>query len=123
MLAKSAQAWADELRKNNCAMVHDNQSQYGENIFWASATRWSDGRTEVQDISGEFVVDDWASEMNDYHYETNSCAPGRMCGHYTQTIWRTTEEVGCAKAICEDGGQIWLCRYSPGGNIVGERPY
>ena len=123
VLARGAQAWADELRKNNCAMVHANQSQYGENVFWASATRWSDGSREVQDISAKLVVDDLASELLDYNYETNSCAPGKMCGHYTQIVWRDTEEVGCAKAICDDKSQVWVCRYSPHGNIVGEKPY
>ena len=122
-LAKSAQVWADELKKKTCAMVHANQNQYGENIFWASATRWSDGSREVQDISAKLVVDDLASEVLDYNYEANSCAPGKMCGHYTQIVWRDTEEVGCAKAICDDKSQVWVCRYSPHGNIVGEKPY
>ncbi len=121
-LARDAQIWADTLKKRDCAMVHSTQRKHGENIFWASATVWSSGKREVQDISAEFVVDDWASETADYRYESNTCV-GPMCGHYTQIVWSTTEEVGCAKAICADGGQVWVCRYNPPGNYKGERPY
>jgi uncharacterized protein YkwD len=54
-LAKDAQAWAEVLSKKNCKMRHSKQRAHGENLFWASAKRWSDGRREVQNISGEFV--------------------------------------------------------------------
>ncbi len=122
-LAKDAQAWAGVLGKKNCAMRHSKQREYGENIFWASAERWSDGRREVQNISGESVVNDWASEVRDYNYKKNKCRRGRRCGHYTQLVWRRTQEVGCGVAVCADKSQIWVCRYHPPGNIIGQRPY
>ena len=39
-------------------------------------------------------------------------------GHYTQIVWRTTREVGCAKA---EGRQFdfLVCRYYPAGNVIG----
>ena len=54
-------------------------------------------------------------------------------GHYTQMVWRTTKEVGCATASgsgsvsqAQGGGSgevVYLvCRYSPPGNMQGERP-
>ena len=40
------------------------------------------------------------------------------CAHYTQMIWPTTTDIGCAMA--PGGGYNWLvCRYSPGGNKDG----
>ena len=33
----------------------------------------------------DIVARRWGfSEAADYDYESNTCAPGRMCGHYTQ---------------------------------------
>lgn len=130
-LAQDAQGWADKLKeKNNCAMVHATQQQgkeQGENLFWASARTktWLDGKVEVevQNISTAFIVDDWASEIRDYNYVTNECDSGSMCGHYTQIVWRKSQEVGCGMAICPDKSQVWVCRYNPPGNYKGKRPY
>jgi pathogenesis-related protein 1 len=125
-LAKSAQAWADNLKQtNHCQMRHSKaDGKYGENLFWGSAMNWSDGRRELQQVSPQQVVDSWASEKADYDYANNSCAPGKMCGHYTQIVWRTTTTVGCAMAVCEDTRtQVWVCQYQPVGNWVGNKPY
>lgn len=122
-LAQDAQAWAETLSKKNCRMRHAPQQQHGENIFWASAQRWSDGRREVQNVSGESVVNNWGSEVRDYSYKKNKCRRGRRCGHYTQVVSRRTRKVGCGMAVCADKGQVWVCRYDPPGNIVGQRPY
>lgn len=52
--------------------------------------------------------------------DSNLC----KCGHYTQMIWRATREIGCAVAKRKDiPGYIALCRYSPSGNTIGEKPY
>ncbi|MBN1209800.1 MAG: hypothetical protein JXB05_33430 [Myxococcaceae bacterium] len=59
------------------------------------------------------VVQSWASEAASYDYGTNACAPGKQCGHYTQIVWRSTTQVGCATKLCNS---------SPPGNYVGQRP-
>lgn len=125
-LETSAQAWADQLRQTNqCRMQHSRpEGRYGENLFWASALRWSDGRRELAAVTARKVVDSWGSEQRDYHYANNSCKPGRMCGHYTQLVWRDTTHVGCAVAVCPDSqDQVWVCQYQPAGNWVGRKPY
>lgn len=125
-LEVSAQAWADNLKQtNNCRMRHSTpEGRYGENLYWASALTWSDGRRELQKVSSEIPVDSWGSEKLDYSYEENSCKPGKMCGHYTQMVWRTSTKVGCAMAVCEDSQeQVWVCQYQPAGNWVGSKPY
>ncbi len=125
-LALSAQVWADNLKwSNHCQMQHSKPNGlYGENLYWASPVRWSNGRLELQNVSAEKVVDSWGSEQVDYDYQTNRCKPGKMCGHYTQMVWRTTTKVGCAVAVCENTlEQVWACQYQPAGNWVGRRPY
>lgn len=125
-LETSAQAWADNLKQTNrCKMRHSKgEGRYGENIFWASAMAWSDGRKELQQVTPQHVVDSWGSEKADYDYASNSCKPGKICGHYTQVVWRTTTSVGCAMAVCDDTRtQVWVCQYQPAGNWVGNKPY
>lgn len=125
-LAASSQRWADHLKKENqCRMQHSKpDGNYGENLYWASAIRWSDGKREVQQVSPQKVVDAWGSEVKDYDYAHNTCMQGKMCGHYTQVVWKHTSRVGCAFAVCEDSKeQVWVCQYQTPGNWVGEKPY
>jgi len=125
-LAASSQRWANHLKaENQCRMQHSKpDSKYGENLYWASALRWSDGKREVQQVNPQKVVDSWGSEVKDYDYTHNSCTPGKMCGHYTQVVWKSTSRVGCAFAVCESSSdQVWVCQYETPGNWVGEKPY
>jgi pathogenesis-related protein 1 len=70
--------------------------------------------------TGAQVSDAWASEKAYYDYETNSCSA--ICGHYTQQVWATTTDLGCAMKACGNGF-IVACEYGPGGNYQGQRPY
>jgi pathogenesis-related protein 1 len=127
-LAAFARAWADELARQGCTMRHRPREgafaqKYGENLYHASPVSWSDGRTEVQQISPEQVVDLWDSEKADYDPAANACAEGRMCGHYTQLVWAQSMRLGCSMKICDDRAQLWVCNYDPPGNVTGQRPY
>lgn len=110
-LASYAQEWANRLIREN-KFEHRQNSPYGENLAWAS------GRL----LSPQQVVDMWGSEVKDYTYATNSCKPGKMCGHYTQIVWRNTKQVGCGMAR-SNGKEIWVCNYDPPGNYIGQKPY
>ena len=119
-LAQSAQSWANTLAKESCSIRHAPQSirrGAGENIwFGTNYDIWN-----VKDM-----VTDWIAEKSDYVYDTNTCAIGKMCGHYTQIVWSKTESVGCGIVSCQDSGndaRIFVCRYSPAGNIIGQKPY
>ncbi|MFN7117691.1 MAG: CAP domain-containing protein [Saprospiraceae bacterium] len=111
-LAAFAQEWANKLAKT-CNMKHRQKSPYGENIYWKSA---ASNPTEV--------VDAWASEQQYFNHKTQQCkGEWSVCGHYTQLIWENTKRVGCAVAVCKDGGEIWVCNYDPPGNYIGQKPY
>lgn len=119
-LAGVAQGWANQLKNEGCAMYHSGNG-YGENIYKASALMWSDGRRDLQKKTPQQVTDSWGSEIKFYDYESNSCSG--VCGHYTQVVWKNTQEVGCAMSVCGDNSQIWVCSYYPAGNVVGRKPY
>ncbi|KAG6505571.1 pathogenesis-related protein PRB1-3-like [Zingiber officinale] len=111
-LARFARRWANQ-RRRNCDMVH-SMGPYGENLFWGGAgADW----TAVQ------AVEEWAKEAEDYDRDSNECAPGKMCGHFTQLVWNETDKVGCALVNCIKGGVIITCNYDPPGNYVGESPF
>lgn len=133
-LARQAAAWANKLKEDGCSMKHSHAAKIGENLYWASALKkgsrgkgkstwqWS---VTPQPITEKDVVAAWATEQPWYSRATDTCeAPlGKTCGHYTQIVWKTTREVGCAKALCGDSSQVWVCNYAPAGNVVGQRPY
>ena len=116
-------SWSDELAQiaddwaNQCVWEH-SMGETGENLAWFSYT-----------VEPAEVVEAWFSEISDYDYDTNTCAAGKMCGHYTQVVWRDTTKVGCAVVSCPDvegigmAGDLWVCEYDPPGNWVGEKPY
>lgn len=114
-IASAAQTWA-----NGCNWSHSSNA-YGENIYAVS------GDT----VTGQAVVDDWASESVDYDYATNSCS--NVCGHYTQVVWADTTQVGCGVKVCTTNspfpakyGPTWtfvVCDYDPPGNVGNQSPY
>lgn len=128
-VAAIAQEWADQLasQDESCTTPGHRDDlgarNLGENLFWA----WAPGSAAPPLVTSQNVVDSWGSESQDYDATTHTCAEGSVCGHYTQIVWRTTEQVGCGKASCESSQNgptiIWVCNYSPPGNIGGETPF
>jgi hypothetical protein len=43
-------------------------------------------------------------------------------GHYTQIVWRSTTRVGCA-VTRNSSDEYLVCRYSQGGNVLGEQVF
>jgi len=117
-LAAQAQNRAIALARQGCALEHGMlPDDVGENLYRASALRREFGGDALFVVSPAQVVDAWGAESNDYSPFTGACAPNRQCGHYTQIVWPSTEEVGCGMAVCPSLGQVWVCRYRPRGNI------
>lgn len=120
-LAKQAKEWADK-----CDFSHNpdlGKTRSGQNIYASSDVRES--ITEAARVASQM----WADEKRDFDAANNTCASGKICGHYTQMAWKSTTEVGCAVAACPttirnfEAGVIVVCDYSPAGNVVGQRPF
>jgi pathogenesis-related protein 1 len=139
-LAAYAQEWADNEAKTACNHpMHRTQQElqakrYGENLAAA-------GGVPAPMTNAQWAVDGWAGEVKCWTYGTSGVGLGGTekcdmacytqmrsdgCGHYTAIVWRNTTEVGCGVASCQAGGatwDIWICNYSPPGNVVGQKPY
>ena len=118
-LAQSSNNWA-----SRCIWGHSGTPGVGENIYAISIRSPNTSAFNV-----DIPVQAWGSEKPYYFYNTNTCATGQVCGHYTQMIWANTRFVGCAIQDCPIitnlgyGGTYVVCQYSPPGNFGGQRPY
>jgi hypothetical protein len=117
-LASDARAWAWELARSGRFEHSPDQpgkAPEGENL-WARTPRA---------FSPEAMVHLWAAEKHDYRpgvFPNNSRSGDvENVGHYTQLIWRSTQQVGCATAVGPNE-EVLVCRYSQAGNVYGERP-
>ncbi len=119
-LAATAQAWANQcidtaapagLIDHNPNRSQGHPYYVGENVYGTSGTATATGAVML-----------WASEEANYNYASNTCSG--ICGHYTQIVWRTSLELGCALSTCPDltYRSSIVCNYGPGGNSGG-RPY
>ncbi len=124
-LEQLAQRWADR-----CKFEHPDTSKFpdyrgvGQNIAMSSGKPTMDGLAAA-----------WYNEVKYYTYANNSCAPKKMCGHYTQVcellfnpdtcyiwlkkqhfdvqmVWANTEKIGCAMTKCS-GNYLLVCQYEP----------
>lgn len=122
-LANGSQAWA-----NTCNWNHSNVPGVGENLYAGAVSSGFPTNVERDAITNASGFG-WADEFPSYNYAANTCSG--TCGHYTQMVWRTTTQVGCALKQCTTGSPfgaqfpnwtIVVCQYSPPGNN-GSRPY
>ncbi|KAK9688751.1 hypothetical protein RND81_09G008500 [Saponaria officinalis] len=103
--------WYANQRRGDCALIHST-GPYGENIFWGSENNWTPNQ----------AVNVWSSQEAYYNYKANSFLPNKDCWHYTQVVWRSSKQVGCAKVKCLSCDTFVVCEYNPHGNTIGQRP-
>jgi pathogenesis-related protein 1 len=109
-LATTAQEWADYLStKRNLEHRQGGGSGFGENLAAGS-------------ISPTELVNLWCDEQTNYDPQLGQCRSGK-CGHFTQVVWRRTQELGCGLASHRRYGKVLVCNYDPPGNLVGEPPF
>ena len=112
-LAQQAQAWADTLaRSNRFEHAHDRTGA-GENLWMGSARAYS-----AEQMIGGFVEEARYFRTGRFP-NVSSTGSWVDVGHYTQLIWRGTQQVGCAVGQGREN-DILVCRYFPAGNVIGE---
>jgi len=138
--------WDDQLARfastvaGQCELSHSSAAErtnitswigtyVGENVAGGAPAALVDA-TNAAKVSADldFALTLWWNEKTSYDYATNTCAPGRVCGHFTQVAWAQTKAVGCAVVMCTEYPTLGsaysvACEFAPGGNIVGQKPY
>lgn len=114
-LARDAEKWAVTLAKEG-RMRHasvDERGGAGENLWMGSAGSYS----------ATFMVRAFAEEKRHFRPgkfpDISRTGNWRDVGHYTQVVWRGTQEVGCA-VVRNSRDDFLVCRYWPAGNIYGQ---
>jgi uncharacterized protein YkwD len=116
-LAADALAYAQQMARTG-RFAHADQPQgmgrEGENLW--TGTREAYRYREM--------ADDWIAEKRSFK---NGVTPDfsttgnyEDVAHYTQIIWRGSRTVGCALASSPTSDYL-VCRYSPPGNVVGQK--
>lgn len=66
------------------------------------------------------AVDNWYEEIYKYNFKRPRFNP--LTGHFTQLVWRSTDEIGFGVGVGKDRREwcVWIVSlYNPIGNTVG----
>ncbi|XP_075909387.1 cysteine-rich venom protein latisemin-like [Petromyzon marinus] len=116
--AENSRVWA-----NGCSLTHSpaasrktSMFDCGENLFISSAP-----------FTWNYAIRDWYNEVTSpgFVYDQGPKGPGAV-GHYTQVVWYSSFQVGCAVNYCASTAKyFYVCHYCPAGNLASRinRPY
>lgn len=108
--------WDDTLASyaneaaNKCAMDHTG-GPYGENLFaiYPGYDDWNSGTVDA--------VKSWVYEVKNYNY--NKPGFNMDTGHFTQSVWKGTDKIGCSwNTVACDGAAYLFCEFSSPGNVL-----
>lgn len=118
-LAGEAQVWAEKLAREG-RMRHASKQESGgagENLWMGSAGYYS-----PQTMISAFVDERRIYRHGPFGESVSTTGKWQDVGHYTQVVWRGTQQVGCA--VSRNAKDDFLvCRYYPAGNYWGQAAY
>lgn len=109
-LSDFAQAYADKIAGENNMAHSDCQwgsKRVGENLAWCSG----------MPMTGTSMTQMWYDEIKDYDFSNGTFT--METGHFTQVVWKETQEIGIGLAQSSDGGWYGVANYYPAGNMMG----
>lgn len=108
-LCKYAQEWADTLSRR-AVLQSRGGTRYGENIFCVQSSA-------PIELSGGDPVEQWYKEGKAHLFGRE---PSTLkTGHFTQIVWRESEQIGVAIARNRNGQIFVVANYDPPGNVIG----
>jgi len=120
-LAADAKTYAEHLA-DTCKFEHPSAE-------WVSTHPMSPEGENLAGSHGSFPTTvPIAQEMQGWIAEKNvfqglpSATGDNVVGHYTQMVWKSTSQIGCATDTSNNYA-VLVCRYTPPGNVIGQKPY
>lgn len=117
-LARDADNYARVLLANR-ALKHSDASArngHGENLWMGTAGVWN------PDAMIRMFLDERRYYRHAAFPDVSLTGNWSDVGHYTQVVWKDTQEVGCA-IDRGNGLDVLVCRYFPAGNVTGQAPF
>ncbi|XP_022250463.1 uncharacterized protein LOC106466686 [Limulus polyphemus] len=111
-LCVRAQDWANHLAHTN-TIYHRNDMGIGQNLF-CKCLGISDA-----DPTGDQVAKYWYQEIKMYDFYQKPSLLHVKSNHFTQMVWRNTQEFGIGKTRTRFGKIVVVANYRPAGNVIG----
>lgn len=117
-LEREAQQWGRELASRGRLEHADRRTRNstGENLWMGSQGQW-----DVL-VGLDMMIDEKKHYRHGNFPEISSTGKWADAAHYTQIVWRNTQEVGCS-VVNDRGWDVLVCRYWPAGNVWGQKAY
>lgn len=117
-LENEAGEWARALSRQGVLQHADGAARNGtgENLWMGSSGHW-----QVEAMVGMFI-DEKRHFQRGAFPDISRTGNWADVGHYSQIVWRDTQEVGCAVTTGR-GNDVLVCRYWPAGNVWGQKPF
>jgi hypothetical protein len=72
-----------------------------------------------REMLGAMPADSWYEEIKDYNFRNPKQKTG-VVGHFTQLVWKGSNEVGFGVGKAKDGSYYVVANYYPAGNWIGQ---
>ena len=110
-LSTIAQNYAEYLASRNL-FQHSNNG-YGENLYMSSSS------VPLTSLHGNVATQAWYDEVYDYNF--NRPGFSMDTGHFTQVVWKGSQQLGIGIAFGNGGRSAFVvANYNPPGNYQGQ---
>ncbi|PZT92239.1 MAG: SCP-like extracellular [Citromicrobium sp.] len=117
-LERGAREWGEVLARRGVLQHADERTrgEAGENLWMGTAGHW-----DVDSMVGSFIAEKRHFRRGSFP-RISRTGNWYDAGHYSQVVWRDTQEVGCS-VVSRGEWDVLVCRYYPAGNVIGRSPY
>jgi pathogenesis-related protein 1 len=124
-LAAKAEASADAAATANCSINTVARAAAAEGVasYWAAGLNRLGGGASIQTILPSFLVSEWSAGRSHYDLARHICRRSGPCDQYARMVSPNAHQVGCARAICPNQAQVWICRYDDSAPPAKSSPY
>ena len=117
-LEREARDWGRVLARKGRLQHADQRVRNGtgENLWMGTRGQW-----DIL-VGIDLMLDERRHYRHDNFPRISRTGKWKDVAHYSQIVWRDTQEVGCS-VVNDHGWDVLVCRYWPAGNVWGEKAY